>query len=52
MVEVDFIVMDAHSLYMAILVRPWFLVMGVVSFTLLVKVKFPTEGHVKELLEC
>ena len=32
--EVDFIVMDAYSLYMAIVARPWLHVLGAISSTL------------------
>ena len=34
MVEVDFIVVNAYSSYTAIVVRPWFHVLGAVSSTL------------------
>ena len=51
-IEVDFIVLNAYSPYIAILARPCLHVMGVVSYTLHVKVKYPTEGHVGELLGC
>lgn len=44
-VEVDFIVVDTYSLYTVFLARPWLHAMGAVSSTLLVKVKYPTEGH-------
>ena len=44
MVEVDFIVMDAYSPYMAIVVRPWLHALGAVSSTLHQKVKYPSEG--------
>ena len=44
MVEVEFIVVDTYFPYMAILVRPWLHAMGVVSSTLNMKVKYPTEG--------
>lgn len=44
-VEVDFIIVDTYSLYTVFLARPWLHAMGVVSLTLLVKVKCPTEGH-------
>ena len=33
-VEVDFIVVDAYSPYMAIVARPWLYALGVVSSTL------------------
>ena len=38
-VEVEFIVVDAYSSYMAILARLWLHVIGVVSLTLHMKVK-------------
>ena len=50
-VNVDFIVVEAYSPYMAILARPWQHTIGVVSSTLHVKLKYPTEG-VGELLGC
>ena len=34
MVEVDFIVVNAYSSYTAIVIRPWFHVLGAVSSTL------------------
>ena len=40
-VEVDFIVVDAFSPYTTILTWPWLHVMGVVSLTIHVKVKYP-----------
>jgi len=43
---------EAYSPYMAILVRLWLHAMGAVSLTLYVKVKYPTEGGVSELLGC
>ena len=43
MVEVSFIVVDAYSPYTAILARLWPHVMGVVSLTLHMKVKYPSE---------
>ena len=43
-VEVNFIVVEAYSPYTAILVRPWLHVMGVVSSTLHLKVKYPMQG--------
>ena len=51
-VEIDFIVVDAYFPYTAILVKPWFHAMGIVSFTLHVKVKYPMKGRVEELLGC
>ena len=48
--EVDFIVMDAYSPYTAIMARPWLHTLGAVSFTLHQKMKYPSEGQVKEIL--
>lgn len=45
-VMVNFIVVNAFSLYTAILARPWIHTMGVVLSTLHVKVKFPIEQRV------
>ena len=44
MVEVDFIVVNAYSPYMAIVARPWLHALGAVSSTLHQKVKYPSEG--------
>ena len=41
-VEVDFIVVDAYSPYTAIMARPWLHVIGTVSSTLHLKVKYPS----------
>ena len=49
-VEVDFIVVDSYSPYTAIVARPWLHALGVVSSTLYQKVKYPSEGLVKEIL--
>ena len=49
-VEVDFIVVDSYSPYTAIMARPWLHALGVVSSTLHLKVKYPSEGLVKEIL--
>ena len=49
-VEADFIVVDAYSPYMAILARPWLHTLGAISSTLHQKVKYPSEGQVKEIL--
>ena len=49
-VEVDFIVVDAYSPYTAIVARPWLHTLGVVSSTLHQKVKYPSEGQIKEIL--
>ena len=49
-VEVDFIVVDSYSLYIAIVARPWLRALGVVSSILHQKVKYPSESLVKEIL--
>ena len=49
-VEVDFIVVDAYSPYIAIVARPWLHTLGAVSSTLHQKVKYPFEGQLKEIL--
>ena len=49
-VEVDFIVVDAYSLYTAIVARPWFHTLEAVSSTLHQKVKYPSEGRIEEIL--
>ena len=49
-VQVDFIVLKVFSPYTAILARPWLHIMGVVSSTLHMKVKYPTQGRVGELV--
>ena len=49
-VEVDFIVMDAYSPYTAIVDRPWLHTLGAISSTLHQKVKYLSEGHIKEIL--
>ena len=48
--EVDFIVVDLYSPYTAIVARPWLHALGTVSSTLHQKVKYPSEGLVKEIL--
>ena len=50
MVEVDFIVVDAYSPYMAIVPRPSLHALGVVFFTLNLKVKYPSRDRVEELV--
>ena len=50
-VEVDFIVVDAYSPYTAIVVRTWLHALRVVSSTLHQKVKYLSEGRVKEVIE-
>ena len=49
-VEVDFIVVDAYSPYTAIVARPWLHTLEAVSSTLHQKVKYPSDGQVKEIL--
>ena len=49
-VEVDFIVMDAYSLYTAIVTRPWLHALGVVSSTLHLKVKYLSRDQIEELV--
>jgi len=48
--KVEFIVVDAYSPYMVILARPWLHIVGVVSSTLHMNVKYPIEGKVGELV--
>ncbi|XP_075649838.1 uncharacterized protein LOC142620319 [Castanea sativa] len=48
--EVNFIVVDAYSPYTAIVARPWLLAMGVVSFSLHLKVKYPSSDQVRAQL--
>ena len=50
MVEVDFIVVDAYSPYTAIVARPWLQTLGAVSSNLHQKVKYPSDGQIKEIL--
>ena len=49
-VEVDFIVMNAYSPYTAIVARPWLHALGAVCSTLHQKVKYSSEGQVKEIV--
>ena len=49
-VEVDFIVVDSYSPYTAIVARPWLYALRAVSYTLHQKVKYSSEGLVKEIL--
>ena len=49
-VEVDFIVVDSYSPYTAIVARPWLYALRAVSYTLHQKVKYASEGLVKEIL--
>ena len=46
-VKVNFIVVDAYT---AIVVRPWLHMLGAVSSTLHQKVKYSSEGQIKEIL--
>ena len=48
--EVNFIVVDAYTPYTTIVARPWLHTMGVVPFTLHLKVKYPFRGRIKELV--
>ena len=50
MVEVDFIIVDAYSPYIAIVARPWLHTLGAVSSTLHQKIKYPFEGKIEEIL--
>ena len=49
-VEVDFIVVDAYSPYTVVVARPWLHALGAVSSTLHQKVKYSSEGQVKEVI--
>ena len=49
-VEVNFIVVDDYSPYTVIVARPWHYVMGAVSSTLHLKVKYLSGDRVKELV--
>ncbi|XP_050258907.1 uncharacterized protein LOC126703890 [Quercus robur] len=49
-VEVDFIVVDAYSPYTAIVTRPWLHALEAVSSILHQKVKYPSNGQVKEIV--
>ena len=49
-VEVDFIVVNAFSPYMAVMDRPWLQTLGVVSSTLHQKVKYPSGDQVLEIV--
>ena len=49
-VQVDFIVVDAYSPYIAIVARPWFHTLGAVSSTLHLKVKYPSGDQIEELI--
>ena len=49
-VEVDFIVVDAYSPYTAIVAKTWLHTLGAVFSTLHQKVKYSSEGQIKEIL--
>ena len=49
-VEVNIIVVNAYSHYTTIVARPWLHAMGAVSFTLHLKVKYPSKEQVEELI--
>ena len=49
MVEVDFIVVDTDSPFTAIIARPWLHALEAVSSTLHQKVKYLSNGQVKEI---
>ncbi|XP_050258958.1 uncharacterized protein LOC126703950 [Quercus robur] len=49
-VEVKFIVVDAYSSYTTIVAQPWLHALGVVPSTLHQKVKYSSEGQVKEII--
>ena len=46
----DFIIVDVYSPYMAIIARPWLHVLGAVSSTLHLKVKYPSRDRIEELV--
>ena len=49
-VEMDFIVIDAFSPYIAIIGRPWLHSLGAVSSTFHQKVKYPSGGQVLKIV--
>ena len=49
-VEVDFIIVNAYSPYIAIVARPWLHTLGAVSSTLHQKIKYPSGGKIEEIL--
>ena len=49
-VEVNFIMANAYSPYMAIVARSWLHALETISSTLHQKVKYPSEGHVEEIV--
>ena len=50
MEEVDFIVVDAYSLYTVIVARPWLHNLRAISSTLHQKVKYPSGDRIEELV--
>ena len=46
----DFIIVDVYFPYMAIIARPWLHVLGAVSSTLHLKVKYPSRDRIEELV--
>ena len=50
MVDVDFIMVDAYSPYTTIVARPWLHALGAISSILHQKVKYLSEGIVREIL--
>ena len=50
MVEADFIMVDAYSLYTAIVAQPWLYALGAVSSTLHLKVKYSSGDQIEELV--
>ena len=49
-VQVDFILLKVFSPYTVILARTWLHIMGAMSSTLHMKVKYPTQGKMEELV--
>ena len=49
-VEVDFIIVDAYSPYMAIVARTWLHTLEAISSTLHQKMKYPSLGQIEELV--
>ena len=49
-VEVDFILVDAYSPYTVIVAKPWLHVLGAVSSTLHLKVKYPFGDQVEKFV--
>ncbi|XP_075636618.1 uncharacterized protein LOC142608839 [Castanea sativa] len=49
-VDVEFIVVDAYSPYIAIVARPWLHAMGAISSTLHLKEKYPSGDRVEKVV--